>query len=61
MKRSAVLLTCIVMIAASCGGGETSQERPQSTATIQIAQPEANEIITAKSFTVRLVSTEDAS
>lgn len=46
---------CVLAMTASCGnGGTKAVERPRSTATIKIAQPEANAVITNPSFTVRL-------
>lgn len=52
MRRVTAL--CLLLLAAACGNGEPAANRPRSSATVEIAQPEANAEITGDKFTVEI-------
>ena len=54
--RGAACAIAVTLLAASCGngGGTTAKERPRSTGKITIVEPHAGDVITKKTFTVRL-------
>lgn len=56
MKRviAAALAASVLVLGTACGGDEPVTARPSSTATIEILEPEANEVVSGEMFTVRI-------
>jgi hypothetical protein len=57
--RSIRVVACVatlLLTATACGkgGGTTTKERPTSTAKITIVKPKAGDVVTKKTFTVKL-------
>lgn len=56
MMRLIALVTsgALLVVGAACGNDAPAANRPRSSATVQIVEPEANATITGDKFTVRI-------
>jgi hypothetical protein len=47
-------LAFAVLVSASCGNGQPAEARPRSSATVAIAEPDANATVDTKTFRVEI-------
>jgi hypothetical protein len=56
MKRLIALVAvgCVLVVGGACGNDGPAANRPRSSATVQILEPETNATVTGDRFTVRI-------